>query len=113
MAGLCAAARAGGLGAAIMVRGKGDRPGGSMPPPRGFVWRFRTLEDFRGEGPGGDEGLQARVVEELDDALTWLESLGAPVLTRETGNPLTVGWRFDTRGLTDALVRAAGDVDLG
>ena len=46
----------------------------------------------------------------LDEGLEWLEALGAPVLERETGNPLTTGVRFDTAGLTDALVRAAGDV---
>jgi hypothetical protein len=27
-------------------------------------------------------------------------SLGAPVLEHETGNPRTIGKRFDTRGLT-------------
>ena len=33
---------------------------------------------------------------------------------RETGNPLTCGTRFDTRDLTEALVRAAGpDVRIG
>ena len=31
---------------------------------------------------------------------------------RQTGNPRTVGMRFDPRGLTDALVRAAGGVRL-
>jgi succinate dehydrogenase/fumarate reductase flavoprotein subunit len=35
------------------------------------------------------------------------------VTEHETGNPRTVGKRFDTRGLTEALVRAAGDVRLG
>ena len=79
----------------------------------GVVWRHRSLEEFRAECPAGDPALQARVVDELDDALVWLEALGAPVLERETGNPRTVGWRFDTAGLTDALVRAAGDVRLG
>lgn len=113
MAGLCAAARARELGSEVVVYEKGDRPGGSMLLSSGFVWRFRTLEDFRADCPTGDERLQRRVIEELDDGLAWLESLGAPVLTRETGNPLTLGWRFDTRGLTDALVRAAGDVRLG
>jgi succinate dehydrogenase/fumarate reductase flavoprotein subunit len=113
MAGLCAAARARELGAEVTVLEKGDRPGGSMLLSSGFVWRFRTLEDFRAECPGGDPRLQALVIDELDDALGWLESLGAPVLTRETGNPRTVGWRFETRGLTDALVRAAGDLRLG
>jgi succinate dehydrogenase/fumarate reductase flavoprotein subunit len=31
----------------------------------------------------------------------------------ETGNPRTIGKRFDPRGLTEALVRVAGDVRLG
>src|SRR5206468_1791490 len=33
-----------------------------------------------------------------------------PVVSRETGNPLTTGVRFDPVGLTEALIRAAGDV---
>jgi succinate dehydrogenase/fumarate reductase flavoprotein subunit len=53
------------------------------------------------------------IVERLDDALDWLESLGVRVVRQETGNPRTVGRRFDTRGLTDALVRAAGAVQTG
>jgi hypothetical protein len=53
------------------------------------------------------------VWERLDDALDWLESLGAPVTRSETENPLTTGRRFEPQGLTDALVRAAGDVRLG
>ena len=32
------------------------------------------------------------------------------MVARETGNPLTTGVRFDPQGLTDALLRAAGDV---
>jgi len=113
MAGLCAAARARELGGAPAVLEKGDRSGGSMLLSSGFVWRFRTFEEFRAECPDGDPRLQALVIERLDDGLDWLESLGAPVLTRETGNPRTVGRRFDTHGLTVALVRAAGDVRFG
>ena len=112
MAGLVAAARARELGAAPVVWEKGDRLGGSMLLSSGVVWRHRSLKAFREECPEGDATLQARVVEELDSALDWLESLGAPVVTRETGNPRTVGRRFDTRGLTDALVRASGEVRL-
>jgi fumarate reductase flavoprotein subunit len=112
MAGLCAGARARELGGNPVVLEKGDRPGGSMLLSSGFVWRFRTLEEFRVECPDGDPRLQELVFERLDDGLDWLESLGAPVLTRETGNPLTAGRRFDTRGLTEALVRAAGNVRL-
>ena len=112
MAGLVAAARARQLGAAPVVLEKGDRPGGSMLLSSGVVWRHHSLEDFHAECPGGDLELQRRIVEELDDALDWLETLGAEPLTRETGNPLTVGRRYDTRVLTDVLVRAAGDVRL-
>ena len=113
MAGLCAAARARELGASPTVLEKGDRPGGSMLLSSGVVWRYRSLEDFRRECPDGDPSLQRLIVERLDDALDWLESLGAPAVRTETGNPRTVGRRFDPRGLTDALVRAAGAVQTG
>jgi fumarate reductase flavoprotein subunit len=109
MAGLVAAARARQLGTRPVVLEKGTRPGGSMLLSSGVIWRHRTLEDFRAECPGGEAALQARVVEELDDALDWLESLGVEPVARETGNPLTVGRRYDPRALTDALVRAVGD----
>ena len=112
MAGLVAAARARELGASPVVLEKGDRPGGSMLLSSGVVWRHRTLEDFQAECPDGDRGLQGRIVEELDDALDWLESLGAEPTARQTGKPLTIGRRYDTRTLTDVLVRAAGDVRL-
>jgi succinate dehydrogenase/fumarate reductase flavoprotein subunit len=112
MAGLCAAARARELGLEPVVHEKGDRAGGSMLLSSCVVWRFRTLELFRAECPGGDEALQRTVIEQLDEALDWLEALGAPVVARETGNPRTLGRRFDPRGLTDALLRAAGEVRL-
>ena len=105
MAGLVAAARARELGAEPVVFEKGDRPGGSMLLSSGVVWRFRSLEDFRAECPGGDPALQSQVIERLDESLEWLESLGAPVVESKTGNPRTIGKRFDTRGLTDALAR--------
>jgi succinate dehydrogenase/fumarate reductase flavoprotein subunit len=110
MAGLAASARARELGADVVVYEKGDRPGGSMLLSSGVVWRYRDWEVFRAECPGGDPALQRVVWEGLDDALAWLESLGAPVVTRETGNPLTTGVRFDPRGLSEAL---AQDVRLG
>jgi fumarate reductase flavoprotein subunit len=113
MAGLCAAARARELGAAPTVLEKGDLPGGSMLLSSGVVWRYRTFDDFRRQCPGGDPQIQRLIVERLDDALDWLESLGAPVVLRETGNARTVGRRLDPRGLTRALVRAAGDVHTG
>jgi succinate dehydrogenase/fumarate reductase flavoprotein subunit len=92
---------------------KGTRPGGSMLLSSGVIWRFREWDDFRAECPTGDERLQRVVWERLDEGIAWLESLGAPVVEHETGNPRTIGKRFDPRGLTEVLVRVAGDVRLG
>jgi succinate dehydrogenase/fumarate reductase flavoprotein subunit len=110
MGGLVAAARARELGAEPVVYEKGSRVGGSMLLSSGFAWRYRTLEVFREQCPGGDPALQRLIVDRLDDALDWLESVGVELLTRETGNSLTVGARFDPRQLVDALGR---DVRLG
>ena len=112
MAGLVAAARARELGAAPVVFEKGSRPGGSMLLSSCVIWRHRTLDDFRSECPDGDPVLQARIVDELDDALDWLERIGIEPVRRETDNPLTAGRRYDPRMLTETLVRAAGDVRL-
>jgi succinate dehydrogenase/fumarate reductase flavoprotein subunit len=109
MAGLSAAARARELGAEPLVLEKGDRAGGSMLVSSGVIWRHRTFEGFRAECPGGDPALQQLIVQRLDEGIEWLESLGAPVLEHETGNPRTIGKRFDTRGLTSALLRVIGD----
>ena len=112
MAGLVAAARARELGAAVTVYEKGDRPGGSMRLSSGFVWRYREWERFRAECPEGEPELQRVVWEGLPDALAWLEGLGAPVVTRETGNPLTTGMKLDPPELTETLARRAGEIRL-
>jgi len=111
MAGLAAAARARELGAEPIVLEKGDRPGGSMLLSSGVIWRYRSLDDFRAECPGGDPELQRRIVEDLDEALEWLASIDAPVVDN-TGNPQTIGQRFQPESLTTALTRAAGHVHL-
>jgi succinate dehydrogenase/fumarate reductase flavoprotein subunit len=110
MAGLVAAARLRELGSPPRLLEKGARPGGSMLLSSCVIWRYRDWDDFRAECPTGDPALQRIVWEQLDDAIAWLESLGAPVVWEETGNPKTVGKRLDPVGLTDALVRAAGGV---
>jgi fumarate reductase flavoprotein subunit len=112
MGGLAAAARTRELGGVPVVLEKGDRPGGSMLLSSGVIWRYRSLEEFRAQCPGGDPALQRLIVERLDDAVAWLESLGGPVVERSTGNPRTVGARFDPHGLRDALVAAAGEIHL-
>src|ERR671910_3592849 len=96
MAGLVAAARARELGAAPVVFEKGDRAGGSMLLSSGVVWRHRSLEEFTAECPGGDPKLQRRIVDELDDALDWLQALRGETGVRENGNPPTVGRRHRT-----------------
>ena len=112
MAGLCAAARARELGVDAVVHEKGDRAGGSMLLSSCVVWRYRDLDAFRVECPNGDPELQRQVIERLDAGLEWLRSLGADVVWEETGNPHTVGMRFEPQQLTETLVRAAGDVRL-
>jgi fumarate reductase flavoprotein subunit len=113
MSGLVAAARARQLGADPVVLEKGDRPGGSMLLSSGVVWRYADFDEFRRQCPEGSPALQQLVWERLDDALAWLEQLGAPVVARDTANPRTTGRRFDTHGLTAALVRAAGEIRIG
>ena len=108
MAGLAAAAEARRLGADPLVVEKLPRPGGSMRLSSGVIWRHRDFDRFRAECPDGDERLQRLLFDRLDGDLDWLESLGAPVVERDTGNPLTTGTRFDPAGLTDTLVEVAG-----
>jgi fumarate reductase flavoprotein subunit len=112
MAGLVAAARARELGADVVVYEKGDRPGGSMLLSSGVVWRYRDWERFRKECPGGEPELQRLVWERLDDDLAWLESLGAAVVGRETGNPLTTGLQLDPGKLTETLASHGGELRL-
>jgi succinate dehydrogenase/fumarate reductase flavoprotein subunit len=112
MAGLAAAAQVRSRGASCVVYERGPAAGGSMLLSSGVVWRYGELERYRRECPAGDERLQRLLHERLDADLAWLEGLGAPVLWHATGNPSTVGKRFDTQALTDLLVREAGDVRL-
>jgi succinate dehydrogenase/fumarate reductase flavoprotein subunit len=112
MAGLVAAAEARRLGARPAVFEKLDRPGGSMRLSSGVIWRHRELDRFLLECPDGDPELQRLLFERLDADLGWLESLGAPAVERDTGNPLTTGLRFDPEGLAEVLVAAAGGVHL-
>jgi fumarate reductase flavoprotein subunit len=112
MAGLVAAARLRELGQTAVVREKGTRLGGSMLLSSCVIWRHRTWEDLRRECPDGDEALQRLVFDRLDEALAWLRGLGAPVVWTETGNPLTIGMRFDPRGLTETLAARAAELEL-
>lgn len=109
MAGLVAAARLRELGCAPRIFEKGTRAGGSMLLSSCVIWRHVEWDAFRAECPDGDQRLQRLIWERLDDALAWLESLGAEPVWRDTENPLTTGRRYDPRALTALLAR---DVEL-
>src|SRR5262245_41676800 len=112
MTGLVAAARARELGLRTQVIDKGTRAGGSMLLSSCVIWRHREWDDFRAECPAGDPALQRLIWERLDDAIAWLESRGAVAVWEDTGNPRTVGRRFDPRQLVDVLL-ADLDPELG
>ena len=117
LAGLVAARRALELGARVTLFEKGDRLGGSFAYSSGYIWTYKDLRTFRAEAPGGDNALQRLILDHLEPGLSWLEDLGAPVLTRETGNRLTVGARFDpartVTALSDGFVASGGRLLLG
>src|SRR5712691_5481699 len=112
MAGLVAASRLLELGHEPRVLEKGTRAGGSMRLSSCVVWRHLEWGRFRAECPGGDERLQRLIWERLDDALRWLESLGAEPVWRDTQNPITTGRRYDPGALPRILAEAAGEVEL-
>src|SRR5687768_8591230 len=107
MAGLAAAAEARDRGALVLHMEKAGAPGGAMRFSSGVFWRHATFDAFRSECPRGDPELQRLVFDRLDADLDWLEAKGAHVMARETGNPRTVGRRFDPASIVTAL---AGDL---
>jgi succinate dehydrogenase/fumarate reductase flavoprotein subunit len=79
MAGLVAAARATELGADVELLEKGPRPGGSMYLSGGAIWTLDSFEAAREKIPHGNPELQQLVVDSFEDAIEWLEELGANV----------------------------------
>ena len=108
MAGLAAAAHARELGASVLHLEAAAAPGGAMRHSSGVFWRHASFEAFRAECPDGDEALQRALFERLDGDLDWLEARGARVTEPQTGNPRTVGRRFDTASVVAAL---AGELE--
>jgi fumarate reductase flavoprotein subunit len=103
LAGLVAALQAPELGARVTLLEKGDRVGGSILYSSGYIWSYKDLPTFRREAPGGDPVLQRLILESLEADVDWLEENTVPALTRETGNPITFGARFDPKQVVAAL----------
>lgn len=83
MAGMTTAASAARSGATVIVVEKAHEIGGSAGLSEGYVWTAPTIDVFRAEDPEGDEALAQHVVDELDEGLAWVSSLGVHV-----GDPL-------------------------
>ena len=117
LAGLVTASRSLELGARVTLLEKGYRLGGSFVYSSGYAWSYNDLPTFRREAPGGDAALHRLILERLRSSIAWLERIGAPVLARETGNPLTFGARFDpeltVEVLADRIVASGGRILLG
>jgi succinate dehydrogenase/fumarate reductase flavoprotein subunit len=110
MAGLAAAAHARERGARVLHLEKAEAPGGAMRFSSGVLWRHADWDEFRRECPRGVEALQRALFERLDADLDWLEARGARVTAGTTGNPRTVGRRFDPASIVTAL---AGELERG
>ncbi len=106
LAGLTVARKAVELGARVTLLEKGDRPGGSFLYSSGYIWSYNDLQTYRREAPDGDPVLQGLVLERLAGSLDQLEEIGGVILTRETGNPLTFGARFEPGRTVAALVES-------
>ena len=111
LAGLAAALRATELGARITLLEKGESPGGSFLYSSGYIWSYKDMPTYSREAPRGNATLQRLILERLGQGLGWLEESGGALLSRETGNPLTFGARFDPEQTVANLVariRASG-----
>ena len=113
MAGLVAAARARELGAGVELFEKGDRPGGSMLLSSGVDLAVPRLRRVPAPVPGRRRAAPAA----RSGSGSTRRSIGwkgsAWRASPHTTNPLTTGRRFEPGSLTGALVRAAGEVELG
>jgi succinate dehydrogenase/fumarate reductase flavoprotein subunit len=116
LAGLVAALQAAELGARVTLLEKSDRLGGSFVYSSGYVWSYKDLQTFRQEVPRGNVALQKLILKQLETGLSWLEDHEVITLTRETGNPLTLGARFDPEQtvalLVDRIAAAGGRILL-
>jgi succinate dehydrogenase/fumarate reductase flavoprotein subunit len=110
MAGCAAAARAAQAGASVVLVEKSSAVGGSAAYA-GFLWSAPTVDVMREVNPDADPALTSRLVDDYDDAIDWVRSLGVQV-----GDPVTVlrfgrGRATDTANLLLACERTVREAD--
>lgn len=109
LAGLAAAAAARAEGADVVVLERASEPGGATVQSAGWIWRYRDRQAARAGAPHGDEAVQARIVQQLDGDIEWLQRIGVRLLATDTERPHTVGARVDPRQAVSALVTHVGE----
>ena len=77
LAGLTAAVTALEFGVPVTLLEKAPELGGSAAISGGVIWSFLDYDKIRADIPDGDAVLQWLVYDNIDTALTWLESAGA------------------------------------
>jgi succinate dehydrogenase/fumarate reductase flavoprotein subunit len=112
MAGLSAAASAVRAGASVVVVEKAPTVGGSAAYA-GFIWTAPSVDVMRAVNPQGDPALGERLVEDYEDAIDFVRSLGVTV-----GDPVPVlgfgrGRPTDMTGYLLACERAVRDAERG
>jgi len=114
MAGLSAAAAAAAEGRTVILVEVASELGGTARHA-GFVWTAPTLEILREVNPGGDARLGERLVEDFDQAVDWVRSLGVACLPAVDVLTFGRGHQIDTEGYLRAcegVVRSAAGCEI-
>ncbi|MBC7644306.1 MAG: FAD-dependent oxidoreductase [Thermoleophilia bacterium] len=92
----------------VVVADSGTEPGGTSIWSAGWIWRYRSRDDYATYAPAGERTVQHAIWHELPTALKWLESATGPFLNAASQNPLNEGVQADVPALCAALARQVG-----
>ncbi|MET0378094.1 MAG: FAD-dependent oxidoreductase [Spongiibacteraceae bacterium] len=115
MSGMTAAAYAAHHGANVIVVEKAEAIGGSAVLSGGGLWTAKNYDVLRAINPLGDANLNRTLIENYDNAVSWVKSLGTLISDRisvvQYQGFESVGHEFDVAGymkLCRATVQNAG-----